>query len=312
MNRPRRATSLPRLLARPLRFLAGHPAAATGIVLLAIFAAIAILAPEIAPYGQQQQVGPPFGAPSGTHPLGLDDIGRDMLSLLIWGAQISMLIGFIVALVSVLIGASIGMVAGYTGGWLDTGLVAITDYFLVLPILPLAIVAAALWGPSLRNEIVIISVLSWPMTTRVVRAQVKSLRERAFVQRARALGASHLRIMSRHILPAVSPLLVASMVITVGNAIFFEAALSFLGLGDPSKITWGKMIADAFDRGATSVGAWWAIVPPGIAIGLVVLGTSLFGRSFEESMNPRLSVSHLGARAFRIRELREQSRVRAR
>ena len=277
-----------------------RPAATIGAIIIVGAALVAILAPEIAPHGQQQ-VGQPFAPPSGQHLLGLDDIGVDVASLLVWGARVSMLVGFTAALGGVAIGSVMGITAGYLGGVADGVLAAITDYCLVIPVLPLAIVIAALWGPSLRNEIIIITLLSWPATARVLRAQVKSIRERVYIRRSQSLGASTLRIVMRHVTPSVSPLIMANMVICVGNAIFFEAALSFLGLGDPTGASWGKMIADAFNRGAVSVGAWWAIVPPGLAIGVVVLGTSMLGRGLEDALNPRLGVDQLGARVIRLR-----------
>jgi peptide/nickel transport system permease protein len=134
-----------------------------------------------------------------------------------------------------------------------------------------------------------------------VQAQVRTLRTRTYVRRLRSLGASNARIVVRHVLPAAGPLLMASTVISVGNAIFFEAALSFLGLSDTSQQSWGKMIADAFSRGAVGADAWWAVLPPGLAIGLVVLATSMLGRALEDRLNPRLNVSHLGARSFAVR-----------
>jgi peptide/nickel transport system permease protein len=278
-----------------------EPVAVAGVGVLALAVLLALLAPLIAPYDTGQSVGPGFAPPSGSHPLGLDDVGADILSLLIWGARTSLLIGFLAAAFAVTIGAIVGLAAGYFGRAVETVLVGVTDYFLVVPVLPLAIVAAALWGPSLRNEIVIIALLSWPITARTVRAQVKSVRSRTYIARVKSLGASDLRVIGRHILPSVGPLLMASAVICVGNAIFFEAALSFLGLGDTSQTSWGKMIADAFSRGAVGADAWWAVVPPGIAIGIVVLATSMVGRAVEDRLNPRLGVSHLGSRSFEVR-----------
>ena len=166
-----------------------RPSAAIGVTGLSLIIAAAVLAPWIAPYGLHEQVGPPFGPPSWQHPLGLDDGGVDMVTLLMWGARISLVVGFAATLVSMLIGGTIGVAAGYFGGKVDGVLMRITDYFLVIPDVPLMIVVAAIWGPSLFHIVIVIGILLWTSTARVIRAQVKSVRERVYVKRARALGA---------------------------------------------------------------------------------------------------------------------------
>jgi peptide/nickel transport system permease protein len=285
------------------RTLRRRPSAIIGIVLLSVIVLTALLAPWIAPYGLHEQVGPPFGPPSPAHPLGLDDGGIDMVTLLMWGTRVSLVVGFAATAVSILIGGTVGLSAGYFGGKVDTVLMRITDYFIVIPDVPLMIVVAAIWGPSIGHIIIVIGILLWTGTARVLRAQVKSVRERVYVQRSRALGASHWRIVGRHVLPQVAPLLIANTVLTVAVAIFDETALSFLGLGDPSAISLGKVIENAFERAAISSGAWWAIVPPGILVALIILSCSLIGGALEDSLNPRLRVAHLGARTFRLRPL---------
>ena len=285
------------------RTLRRRPSAIIGIVLLSVIMLTALLAPWIAPYGLHEQVGPPFGPPSPAHPLGLDDGGIDMVTLLMWGTRVSLVVGFAATAVSILIGGTVGLTAGYFGGKVDTVLMRITDYFIVIPDVPLMIVVAAIWGPSIGHIIIVIGILLWTGTARVLRAQVKSVRERVYVQRSRALGASHWRIVGRHVLPQVAPLLIANTVLTVAVAIFDETALSFLGLGDPSRISLGKVIENAFERAAISSGAWWAIVPPGILVALIILSCSLIGGALEDSLNPRLRVAHLGARTFRLRPL---------
>ena len=285
------------------RTLRRRPSAIIGIVLLSVIVLTALLAPWIAPYGLHEQVGPPFGPPSPAHPLGLDDGGIDMVTLLMWGTRVSLVVGFAATAVSILIGGTVGLTAGYFGGKVDTVLMRITDYFIVIPDVPLMIVVAAIWGPSIGHIIIVIGILLWTGTARVLRAQVKSVRERVYVQRSRALGASHWRIVGRHVLPQVAPLLIANTVLTVAVAIFDETALSFLGLGDPSRISLGKVIENAFERAAISSGAWWAIVPPGILVALIILSCSLIGGALEDSLNPRLRVAHLGARTFRLRPL---------
>jgi peptide/nickel transport system permease protein len=280
-----------------------RPAAAAGAAIVGLFIAIALLAPLIAPYGLHDQVGAPFARPSAKHWLGLDDGGIDMVTLLIYGARISLLVGFAATLVSTLIGGGIGLLAGYFGGPTDVVLMRVTDYFLAIPDVPLMIVVAAIWGPSLFHIIIVIGILLWTTTARIVRSQVKSVRERVYVKRARALGAGNSRIIFRHVLPQIAPLLVANVVLTVALAIFDETALAFLGLGDPTQISWGKVIENAFQRTAISSGAWWAIVPPGICVAVVIMGCSLLGQALEDALNPRLKVAHLSVKRWRIRPL---------
>jgi peptide/nickel transport system permease protein len=277
--------------------------AKVGLGVLLFFIAIAIFAPWIMPYDVHTPAGPPYEPPSWEHPLGLDDGGIDMVSLLIQGGRVSLVVGFAATLVAVLIGGGIGIIAGYFGGWLDSLLMRITDYFLVIPDLPLAIVVAAVWGASLTHLMFVIALLLWTTTARIVRAQVKSVRERVYVKRARSLGASDLRIIFRHVLPQIGPLLVANVVLTVAVAIFLETALSFLGLGDPTAITWGSIIEFAFLRTAISAGAWWAVIPAGLCVAFVIMGCFWLGQAIEDALNPRLKVSYLSPRVFRVRRL---------
>ena len=281
--------------------LRSRPRATIGATVLLLTILMAIFAPFLAPYGPREKVGPPFAPPSSEFPLGLDDGGIDMLSLIIYGSRVSLIVGFAAAAVAMLIGGTIGILSGYFGGRSDTILMRITDYFLVIPDVPLMIVIAAIWGRSLTNIILIIGVIYWTGTARIIRAQVKSVRERVYVRRAQALGASDSRIIFRHVLPQVAPLLVANTVLTVAIAIFAETALAFLGLGDPSLISWGRLIENAFVSNAISVDAWWAIAPPGIAVAVVILACTLLGTAIEDALNPRLRVGHLSVRRFRLR-----------
>jgi peptide/nickel transport system permease protein len=283
--------------------LRSRPQATIGGAVLVLTILVAIFAPFLAPYGPREKVGPPFAPPSSEFPLGLDDGGIDMLSLIIYGSRVSLIVGFAAAAVAMLIGGTIGILAGYFGGKSDVALMRVTDYFLVIPDVPLMIVIAAIWGRSLTNIIIIIGVIYWTGTARIIRAQVKSVRERVYVRRAQALGASDSRIIFRHVLPQVAPLLVANTVLTVAIAIFAETALAFLGLGDPSLISWGRLIENAFVSNAISVDAWWAIAPPGIAVAVVILACTLLGTAIEDSLNPRLRVGHLSVRRFRLRPM---------
>ncbi|HEU4448976.1 MAG TPA: ABC transporter permease [Gaiellaceae bacterium] len=278
-----------------------QPQATVGALVLLAFVVVAVLAPVIAPYDPREKVGAVFEPPSSEHWLGLDDGGFDMLSLMIHGARVSLIVGFAAALVAMLVGGTVGLLAGYFGGKTDTVLMRLTDYFIVIPDIPLMLVVAAVWGRSLTNIILIIGLIYWTTTARVIRSQVLSVRERVYVQRTRALGAGHRRILFRHVLPQVAPLLVAITVLSVAVAIFAETAIAFLGLGDPTLISWGKLIENAFSRSAISVDAWWAIVPPGLAVVAVVLACTMLGRSLEDTLNPRLRVGHLSVNRFRMR-----------
>lgn len=286
-----------------LRALRIRRAAAAGAAVLAIFIALAALAPSIAPYGTAQQLGRAFAAPSAAHWLGLDDVGADVLSLLIEGSRVSLVIGFAAMAVSVLVGASVGIVAGYFGGVVDSVLMRITDYLLAIPYLPLMIIVATVWGPSLLHVILVIGLLQWRSMARIVRAEVKSLRERTYVRRVRSLGASHSWTIVRHVVPQIGPLLAAIAVLSVADAIFAETALAFLGLSDPNGVSWGTIIHQGFEHAAISSGAWWAIVPPGLCVALVLSACYLLAQAVEDALQPRLRVAHLGARRFTVRAL---------
>ena len=274
--------------------------ALAGLLIVAFFVAMAALGPALAPYSPTQQSGPVYAAPSTEHWLGTDDSGVDVLSEMLYGGRTSLIVGFAAAFVAMLVGGGIGILAGYAGGGTDNALMRITDYFLVIPDLVLMIVVATVFGPSLSHVILVIGLLLWTATARIVRSQVKSVRERVYVRRARSLGASHRRIVVHHILPQVAPLLIATTVLTIAYAIFDESALAFLGVGVPG-VSWGTMLERAFARTAMTQGAWWAFVPPGLAIGLVVIGCYLMGQAIEDALNPRLRVAHLSIKNWRFR-----------
>jgi len=283
-----------------------QPQSVVGLVVLAVFVILALLAPWITPYSPTQQVGPVYGTPSAAHPLGLDDGGVDVVSTLLYGARISLLVGFAASIVAMVIGGGVGIISGFFGGKTDITLMRITDYFLVIPDIPLMIVVAAIFGRSLGNIIIIIGVIYWTSTARLIRAQVKSVRERVYVQRARSLGAGNRRLMALHVMPQVVPLLVANTVLMIANAIFAETYISFLGLGDPSAISWGKLIQNSLTGGAIFHNAWWAIIPPGLCVTIVILACTIIGQGVEDALNPRLRVGHLAVRRFRLRPLNGQ------
>jgi peptide/nickel transport system permease protein len=277
--------------------------AVVGLSILAFFIAIALLAPLIAPDSPHAQVGQVYGRPTGSHWLGLDDGGIDMLTLVMYGARISLLVGFAASIVAMLIGGGVGILSGFFGGKVDVVLMRITDYFLVIPDIPLMIVVAAIFGRSLLNIIIIIGVIYWTSTARLIRAQVKSVRERTYVKRAQALGAGNVRLMHKHVLPQIVPLLIANTVLTIATAIFAETYISFLGLGDPASISWGRLIENSLTGGAIFHQAWWAIIPPGLCVTLLILACTIIGQAIEDALNPRLKVGHLAVRRFRLRPL---------
>jgi len=280
-----------------------------GAFLLITSLAMAIFAPMLAPYRPTETIrdangrGLTFAPPSVHGPLGTDDAGRDVWTQLAYGARVSMAIGFLAGFLSMAVGSLIGIAAGYFGGWIDTLLMRITDVLLVIPDIPLMIVLVA----ALRNLdigfspifllILVIGLLYWTSTARLIRSQVLSLKERQFVARARAIGAGHGHIIRKHILPQVMPLIVANTVLIISVAILLESGLAFLGLGDPTQPSWGTMLNFAFARNAITRGAWWFYLPPGLAIVWVTLGCTLLGNVLEEILNPRLTSHHLESEA---------------
>jgi peptide/nickel transport system permease protein len=286
-----------------LAVLRERKAAVAGLSIIAFFIVLSVIAPYISPYSAATQTCAVYAHPSAHHWLGCDDGGIDMLSELMQGGRISLVVGFAATLVAMVIGGGVGILSGYFGGWADVALMRITDYLLVIPDLVFAIVIADVWGASLFHVIMVIGILEWTSTARIIRAQVMSLRERVYVKRTKAIGASDARIIWRHILPQVGPLLIANTVLTVAVAIYLETALAFLGLEDPTVTTWGTILEHAFQRTAISSGAWWAIVPDGFAIAAVIVGCFLFGQAVEDALNPRLKVAHLSVRRWRLRPL---------
>jgi peptide/nickel transport system permease protein len=272
-------------------------AGVTGLVMLVMITFVAVFAPIIAKYDPYETISATaadvMAPPSREHLLGQDEVGRDVLSSVIYGSRISLLVGFSASLITVLLGCTIGLISGYVGGRVDVALMRITDGVLVIPTLPLMLVIIAVAGRGLGYIILVIGLLTWPYTARVVRAQVLSVKERQFVMRARSIGVSHLGIVLIHILPQVLPVIFASATLDISYAIISEASLSFLGLGDPSLVSWGSMLNRAFLRGAVSIGAWWYLIPPGILLAWVTMSLSLVSNAIQEIVNPRLRTHHL-------------------
>ncbi|UCE45503.1 MAG: ABC transporter permease subunit [Methanobacteriota archaeon] len=222
------------------------------------------------------------------HPLGTDHNGKDIWSLTVYGARASLFVGLVATAISALLGAFIGLAAGYFGKLADETLMRATDFFLVLPWFPLMIVMMAILGREFIWIIVVIGLTSWPSTARIVRAQVLSVKKRQFIERAKAIGADDSHIIIKHIMPNVMPLIFANTVLLISLAIFSEAFLDFFGLGDPTVISWGTMLEGAYQFGAFYKGAWWYILPPGLCILAMVLSFSLVGYALDDVLNPKL------------------------
>jgi peptide/nickel transport system permease protein len=263
-----------------------------GLAVLVAFVLLALAAPLLADHAGLAAVNstanPVWASPAHFGPLGTDHLGRSVWTQFVWGSRISLLVGLAATVLAMVIGTLVGVTAGFLGGRTGGLLMRLTEWFLVIPFLPLALALAAVLGPSVENIILVIGITSWPSTARLVRAQVLTVKERLYVDRSRALGATGRHLMGRHILPAVAPLILANTTLTVPIAILSETTLSFLGLGDPSRPSWGKMLQDGFANGALSQHAWWYYVPPGLGVMLVVLAFVLCGHALEEILDPRL------------------------
>ncbi len=261
-----------------------------GLVILTFFALMAIFGPYLIDItilsvdGVTQVLHPP----TSQYWLGTDDLGKDILAGVIIGSRVSLLVGVAATAISMIIGTVIGIVSGFYGRSVDALLMRFTDVFLVIPWLPLMLVMAALLGPSLGNIIFVIGITSWAGTARIIRSQTLSVKERPYVERARAIGSGDGHIMFHHILPNVFPLIFANTVLVAAVAILSETTLSFLGMGDPTRVTWGMMLHFAFSMGAVSFGAWWWLLPPGICVVLVVLSFTFIGYALDEVLNPKL------------------------
>jgi peptide/nickel transport system permease protein len=266
-----------------------------GLGVLLLFVAMALAAPlladvrELNPVFARAQGNPQWAPPAEFAPLGTDYIRRSVWAQFVWGSRVSLFVGLAATVLTIFIGSVVGIVSGFLGGRTDAVLMRFTEWFLVIPFLPLAIVLASILGRSVWNIIFVIGITSWPGTARLLRAQVLTVKQRLFVDRARSLGAGGWHIVSRHILPNVSGLILANATLAVPISILTETTLSFLGLGDPASASWGKTLEEAFVNGAMIRNAWWYFLPAGLGILAVVLAFTLIGRTLEEIANPRLS-----------------------
>ncbi|MDQ3460411.1 MAG: ABC transporter permease [Deinococcota bacterium] len=272
-----------------MRRLLRNPAAFTGLLILVLFLLTALLSPWLSPHDPTLQNLDARLSPPGAegHLLGTDRLGRDMFSRILWGARLSLLVAVTAVSISLVLGVTLGMISGYVGGWLDDLLMRLADIQLSLPFILLVIAIIAALGTSLSNTILTLGVTGWVIFARVVRGEVLVLKERDFVQAARALGGSNRRILVRHLFPNLTGALIVVATLQLASMIIIEAALSFLGLsGVPPEVpSWGQMLADG--REVLFFGGWWVATFPGVAISLVVLGINLFGDALAEVLDPR-------------------------
>jgi peptide/nickel transport system permease protein len=284
-----------RMALASLRLPIHDPLAVVGLAIYAIFIVIAIFAPWIATHDPNEilftsdfQLAADLRPGEDGYLMGTTSLGRDLYSQLVWGARSALLIGLTAAFMVALIGSIVGIVAGYFGGWVDTILMRAADIAFGIPFLPFVIVLAAFLEPSIWNVVIAMALVLWRDTGRVIRSQTLTLRNRAYVEAARVLGSSDLKIILRHIAPNVLPLSFLYGSIAIGWAILTEASISFLGFGDPDSISWGFMLQDAFASQALSKGAYYWFVPPGFLIILIVSAGFFITRGYEKILFPKL------------------------
>lgn len=269
--------------------LHGRPMLVVGIAIVGVFAAVAVLAPWLAPYDPRALSGDSYERPSAAHLLGTNDAGSDIFSRLVWGSRTSLIVVVCATALVLSIGLAVGLIAGLRGGFADTAAMRVVDVFLGLPILPLLIFIAALAGPSLTLSILMIGLFTWPQTARIVRSQTLTLRKRGFIASAQGFGGGPLYVIRRHLIPALSPVVAANLVFVAGLSITIEAGLAFLGLGDPVAVSWGADLSRALTNQQIYLGSlwlWW-LVPGGLALTLAVVGFTLIGVALEPQFNPR-------------------------
>jgi peptide/nickel transport system permease protein len=282
---------------------------AIGLAIVLAFIVIALLAPVIAPYDPLARVGRPHEAPSAEHWLGTTRVGRDVLSQMIWGARTSLFVGLIGGLVITVLGTAIGLIGGYRGGKIDDVLDLATNVVLVIPNLPLLIVLAAFLGNAGTGAIVaIVALTSWPWGARVTRAQALTLRHREFVLAARLVGEPTWRIVGVEILPNLASIIGINLVGSIIYAVIAQVTLEYLGFGDPLSVSWGRMLYNAQNASAITVGAWWDILTPCAAIALLGLGLALINFTLDEVANPQLRSGPALTRWLRLVDRRRRER----
>jgi peptide/nickel transport system permease protein len=262
-----------------------HRGGVAGVLVVMALTGAALLAPALAPDDPFALGDAALMAPSVRHPMGTDHLGRDMLSGVLWGLRVSLVVGLGSALISVVQGIVIGGLAGYFGGRLDNLLMRATDAFMVLPTFFLILLVVSVFGASIWTLTALIGMTNWPPIARLVRAEFLSLREREFTLAARTLGAGHVTIMLRHVLPNALPVVIPTLSLRTAGAIITEASLSFLGVGDPNVVSLGQMLMYALQFMRM---AWWTAAFPGLAIFVIVLALNLVGDGLNDALNPRL------------------------
>ncbi len=286
-------SSLKQFLLEQKRIIAGDRMGVVGIIIISIFLLVAMFGETIAPYGPFEVFEGVDGfileyrGPSIAHPFGLTQYGEDVFSQVLVGTRIAVVVGLISAFMVVFVGANIGLLAGYYGGWVDEFFMRITDIAYGIPFLPMAIVLMSLLERGVSNIIIVIVLLFWRSTSRVIRSQVLTIKERPFVNSARVAGAGNFRIIYQHIAPNVMPMTFLYVAFAIGWAVLAEASISFLGFGDPDSISWGQILHQVFANNAFREDWWW-YVPPGVCIMLFVMSAFWIGRAYEKVVNPRL------------------------
>jgi peptide/nickel transport system permease protein len=278
---------------RPYRVIRGNRGGEIGLILLVAMIAIAIIGPEIAPYSALEKdindmgVAASMEEPSAEHPFGTTRYGRDIFSQTLIGAQTALLIGFSTATIVVVLGTTVGVVSGYFGGRVDDLLMRITDVVYGIPILPFAIVALTILDRSLVWIILVIGLLYWRNSARIIRSDVLSLRDEEFIQKAKTTGASDRRILRKQVIPNILPISFLYFAFATGFAIIMSASIAFLGFGDPNRISWGRMIFAAWNNNGVFQQPLW-VAAPGLMIVFTVASVYLIGQTYEEVANPRL------------------------
>lgn len=273
----------------------GEKLSIAGLIIVGIFVVLAITGPYIVPYEPYEAIVDEWGlipddkTPSKEHWFGITRFGYDVFSQTVVSARTAIVVGLISAVMVVFVGANLGLISGYYGGWIDETIMRITDIAYGIPFLPMAIVLMTLLGRGISNVIIVVVALFWRTTTRVIRAQVLTIKERPFIGAARVAGASNLRIIYRHIAPNVLPMAFLYVALAVGWAVIAEASISFLGFGDPDSVSWGQMIHYVFAAQMFRQ-AWWWFLPPGLCIVLLVMSAFWIGLAYEKVVNPRLKL----------------------
>ena len=259
----------------------------TGLIILLLMIAVALLAPILAPYNPYQQSTVSLLSPSWDHWLGMNHVGQDIWSRLVYGARTSLLVGFGVGIFSTLLGTIFGVSAALIGGLYEKVVMRIVDAFIVIPMVIIIILIAAYIRPSILTLVLLLSLLSWQGGARIMRAQALSLKERGHVAAAKSFGANHFYIAWRHVVPDLGPILLVDFIYGVRRAVFMEAGLAFLGISDPTVVSWGIMMRDALNFSYLSVWQWW-LVPTGVALSLTIIGLTFVGHAAEPTIEPRL------------------------